>query len=98
MVLGREVTKLHEEFLRGRISDVIAEVGRRELRGEMTLMIEGRSDTNVTSEDALREEIEKLKGEGMRVKEIAEVVGEKYGYAKREIYRLAIPQGLKTKL
>ena len=93
MVLAREVTKLHEEFLRGRISEVIAEAGRRELRGEMTLMIEGRSDANVTSEDALREEIEKLKGEGMRVKEIAEIMGEKYGYAKREIYRLAIPAG-----
>ena len=97
MVLAREVTKLHEEFLRGRISEVIAEVGRRELRGEMTLMIEGRSDADVTSEDALREEIEKLKGDGMRVKEIAEIVGEKYGYAKREIYRLAIGQGAKTK-
>ena len=93
MVLAREVTKLHEEFLRGRISEVIAEAGRRELRGDMTLMIEGRLDANVTSEDALREEIEKLKGEGMRVKEIAEIMGEKYGYAKREIYRLAIPAG-----
>ena len=66
MVLAREVTKLHEEFLRGRISEVIAEIGRRELRGEMTLMIEGRSDSNVASEDALRQEIEKLKEEGMR--------------------------------
>ena len=90
MVLAREVTKLHEEFLRGRISEVIAEISRRELRGEMTLIIEGRSDASMTSEAALRHEIDNLKGEGMRVKEIAEILGEKYGYAKREIYRLAI--------
>lgn len=90
MVLAREVTKLHEEFLRGRISEVIGEVSRREIRGEMTLVIEGCSDSNAASEEALVEEIDKLKGEGMRIKEIAEILGEKYGYSKRAIYRLAL--------
>jgi 16S rRNA (cytidine1402-2'-O)-methyltransferase len=90
MVLAREVTKLHEEFLRGRISEVIGEVSRREIRGEMTLVIEGCSDSNAASEEALVEEIDKLKAEGMRIKEIAEIIGEKYGYSKREIYRLAL--------
>jgi 16S rRNA (cytidine1402-2'-O)-methyltransferase len=90
MVLAREVTKLHEEFLRGRISEVISEVSRREIRGEMTLVIEGCSDSNAASEEALVDEIDKLKGEGMRIKEIAEIIGEKYGYSKRAIYRLAL--------
>lgn len=90
MVLAREVTKLYEEFLRGRISEVIGEVSRREIRGEMTLVIEGCSDSNAASEEALVEEIDKLKGEGMRIKEIAEILGEKYGYSKRAIYRLAL--------
>jgi 16S rRNA (cytidine1402-2'-O)-methyltransferase len=90
MVLAREVTKLHEEFLRGRISEVIGEVSRRAIRGEMTLVIEGCSDSNAASEEALVDEIDKLKGEGMRIKEIAEIIGEKYGYSKREIYRLAL--------
>jgi 16S rRNA (cytidine1402-2'-O)-methyltransferase len=90
MVLAREVTKLHEEFLRGRISEVIGEVSRREIRGEMTLVIEGCSDSNAASEEALVDEIDKLKGEGMRIKEIAEIIGEKYGYSKRAIYRLAL--------
>lgn len=90
MVLAREVTKLYEEFLRGRISEVIGEVSRREIRGEMTLVIEGCSDSNAASEEALVDEIDKLKGEGMRIKEIAEILGEKYGYSKRAIYRLAL--------
>jgi 16S rRNA (cytidine1402-2'-O)-methyltransferase len=97
MVLARELTKIHEEFLRGRISEVIGEVSRREIRGEVTLIIEGCSDVNPPSEGALRDEIAKLKGEGMRVKEIAEMIGEKYGYSKREIYGLAMEQGGKTK-
>lgn len=93
MVLAREVTKIHEEFLRGRISEVIGKVSQREIRGEVTLIIEGCSDVKPPSEEALREEIAKLKGEGMRVKEIAEIIGEKYGYSKREIYQLAMEQG-----
>lgn len=97
MVLARELTKLHEELLRGRISEVIAEVSQREIRGEVTLIIEGSSDVNPPSEEALRDEIAKLAGEGMRVKEIAEIIGEKYGYSKREIYGLALEQGKKTK-
>ena len=97
MVLARELTKLHEEILRGRISEVIAEVSQREIRGEVTLIIEGSSDVNPPSEEALRDEIAKLAGEGLRVKEIAEIIGEKYGYSKREIYGLALEQGRKTK-
>ena len=97
MVMGREITKLHEEFLRGRISEVIAEVSRREIRGEVTLIIEGCSDVDPPSEEALRVEIAELVADGLRVKEIAEVLGEKYGYSKRQIYGLAMDQGRHAK-
>ena len=97
MVLAREVTKIHEEFLRGIISEVIGEVSQREIRGEVTLIIEGCSDLNQPSEEALREEIARLIADGMRVKEVAEVLGEKYGYSKRQIYGLAMDQGKNAK-
>jgi 16S rRNA (cytidine1402-2'-O)-methyltransferase len=93
IVLAREVTKIHEEFLRGRISEVIAEIAHREIRGEVTLIIEGCSGLHPPSEEALREEIVKLLADGLRVKEVAEVLGEKYGYSKRQIYGLAMEQG-----
>ena len=97
MVLAREVTKIHEEFIRGRISEVIGEVGGREIRGEVTLIIEGCSDLHAPSEGALREEITKLLAAGLRVKEVAEVLGEKYGYSKRQIYGLAMDQDKNVK-
>jgi 16S rRNA (cytidine1402-2'-O)-methyltransferase len=97
MVLAREVTKIHEEFLRGSISEVIGEVSQREIRGEVTLIIEGCSDLHAPSEEALREEIARLIADGMRVKEVAEVLGEKYGYSKRQIYGLAMDQGKNAK-
>jgi 16S rRNA (cytidine1402-2'-O)-methyltransferase len=40
-VLARELTKVHEEFLRGTLADLIAELDRRPRRGEMTLLIGG---------------------------------------------------------
>jgi len=41
MAFGREVTKIHEEFVRGRISEAIAAVERKEPRGEITLVVGG---------------------------------------------------------
>lgn len=41
IVLAREITKLHEEFLRGTIKEVIEEIKRFPRRGEITLIMEG---------------------------------------------------------
>ncbi len=42
VVVARELTKVHEEFLRGRASELLAEIGERELKGEATVLVEGR--------------------------------------------------------
>jgi len=90
LVLGREVTKLYEEFVRGRISEVSAAVGRSEPRGEITLVIGGYGGEEIPTEELLRVEIEKLKKKGLRVKEIAEILGERFSCPKKDIYRLAL--------
>jgi 16S rRNA (cytidine1402-2'-O)-methyltransferase len=89
-VLAREVTKIHEEFLRGPVSALVREIGSGEVRGEVTLIISGSAGEYRVNEDLLKAEIRELKGQGLRVKEIAEVLGEKFGYSKKDIYRLAL--------
>jgi 16S rRNA (cytidine1402-2'-O)-methyltransferase len=89
-VLAREVSKVHEEFLRGRISELIRVLQRREIRGEFTVVVSGSTGETPVTEDRLKAEIHELHLRGMRVKEIAEVLGEKFGYPKKEIYRLAM--------
>lgn len=42
--LGRELTKLHEEVIRGRLSSVLGQLG--EPRGEFTVVVAGRSDVS----------------------------------------------------
>ena len=93
VVLAREVTKVHEEFLRGRISELIHQLGEREIRGELTLIVQGSTGESGISEDHLKAEIRKLRGEGLRVKEIAELLGERYSMAKRELYKIALAIG-----
>jgi len=95
-VLAREVSKVHEEFLRGPLSELICMLERQEIRGEVTLIISGSAGESRVNEDLLIAEIRELKGQGLRHKEIAEVLGEKFGYAKKEIYRLALALGGKA--
>jgi 16S rRNA (cytidine1402-2'-O)-methyltransferase len=43
MVLTRELTKIYEEVLRGRVSEIQTQIGERKLKGEMTLVISGKT-------------------------------------------------------
>lgn len=43
VVIAREITKLHEEFLRGTPEKLIEQLQRRSLKGEITLMISGKT-------------------------------------------------------
>lgn len=95
MVLGREITKVYEEFIRGGLAEVTLEIGCRKIRGEIVLLVSGFAGEPVVSEDVLKAEIEKLAQKGLRIKEIAEIVGERFSHPKREIYRLALEGGKK---
>lgn len=95
VVLAREVTKAYEEFLRGRLSEISAALAAREPRGEFTVVVRGSETAPPPSQEFLLAEIRKLKGKGLRVKEIAELLSERYSCSKKEVYRLAV-ESLKT--
>jgi 16S rRNA (cytidine1402-2'-O)-methyltransferase len=90
MTLAREVTKVHEEFLRGPVSQILQQIAERQIKGEVTLVVRGWDQQTAVSLQEVKQEAHELLAQGMRVKEIAEVLGEKYGYAKKEIYRIAV--------
>jgi 16S rRNA (cytidine1402-2'-O)-methyltransferase len=43
MVLTRELTKIYEEVLRGKVSEIQTQIGERKLKGEITLVISGKT-------------------------------------------------------
>lgn len=89
MVLARELTKIHEEFLRGtadQIRRVLLERGS--VKGELTVLI-APSENKQEIDDPLAE-IHKLElEEGLSRMEAIKAVAKRLGLPKRQIYRLA---------
>jgi 16S rRNA (cytidine1402-2'-O)-methyltransferase len=54
VALARELTKLHQEVIRGSLSEVLTAVEGRELKGEVVLVVEGAAHAAGGEEDALR--------------------------------------------
>ena len=90
IVVAREVSKIHEEFLRGSVSEVIERLADREVKGEITIVIRGSAGGAQISQQQLKAEIGQLSRAGTGVKEIAEMLGDRYGLSKREVYRLVL--------
>ncbi|MCI8469648.1 MAG: 16S rRNA (cytidine(1402)-2'-O)-methyltransferase, partial [Eggerthellaceae bacterium] len=95
----RELTKLHEEVVRGpapQVSDEFARRAREEgVRGEIVLVIDapGAEEAAADAAGAAREARElaaRLVGGGMRAKEAARRVAEECGIARNEAYDLAL--------
>jgi 16S rRNA (cytidine1402-2'-O)-methyltransferase len=94
--LAREMTKFHEEFLRGDVSSVLENVRKRTILGECTLVIAGATPEEQTStpekEDlaAINAEIQKMLAQGRGVKEISQECAKKFGWKRSTIYKLAV--------
>jgi 16S rRNA (cytidine1402-2'-O)-methyltransferase len=87
VAVARELTKLHEEVLRGRISEVLARLGEREPKGEVAVVIEGATDSETPDIDGLTAQARALVDAGMRKREAAAEVSRRHGGSVNEIYR-----------
>ncbi len=94
-VLARELTKLHEELARGRLSELLARFPG-EVRGEVTLVVEGAGDGGGAEEEAaapgevepLEEELSRRLGAGEPASALARDVARARGLPRREVYAL----------
>ena len=88
--IAREMTKLHEEFIHGRISEVLAEITARErIRGEVTIVFApGSREPKRPSVEQLDSDLADLLKEGMRRTEALKELAARYGIRKNELYRL----------
>ncbi len=90
ITMAREMTKMHEEILSGRISEVLATLQQRDrVHGEITLVLgtPARQAVEVTT-DELRAEFERLRESGMRRNDAVKAVAEKFGMRKNDVYRV----------
>ena len=95
VVVAREVTKLHEEFLRGRACDVLENLKAREaVKGEITLLIgkasgeEARVEADAFVRPSVRQRVEEIMAEEkVDQKAALKKVAKERGVSKSEAYR-----------
>jgi 16S rRNA (cytidine1402-2'-O)-methyltransferase len=90
IVIAREVSKIHEEFLRGTIGALVSQLAEREVKGELTIVVQGASGDLPVPEEELKAEIRRLVDAGVGVKQISELLGDRYQLAKRDVYQMAV--------
>lgn len=88
IALARELTKLHEEFLRGPVSTVLTELQNRPvIRGEMVLVIDGKVATATSSKGSVADDVRKLIAQGLSEKDALKQAAKTHGLGKSEAYR-----------
>jgi 16S rRNA (cytidine1402-2'-O)-methyltransferase len=92
VVIAREVTKIHEEFLRGNAGDVLETLkARGDIKGEITLLIgkmEGTQKKELSSRVSVRQRLEQIMtAEKLDEKAALKKVAKELGISKSEAYR-----------
>ena len=87
IVLAREITKIHEEFIRGDIDFLIEK--SKEIKGEIVLIIEAnnKKEENKLLDFSLEEHYKYYENQGLEKKEIIKKIAKDRNVNKNEIYK-----------
>jgi len=96
-VIARELTKLHEEILRGSLRELAEQFASRTAKGEIVLLIGAESTASTTEVEAasparLIERIHELEQQGTDSKEALKVAARELGIKRAEAYRMMVAQ------
>jgi 16S rRNA (cytidine1402-2'-O)-methyltransferase len=92
IVLARELTKVHEEFLRGTPQQILEQLENRDaVKGEITLVI-ARSERPAQTADPLAE-VQRLQEQGLDRMEAIKAVAKQFELPKRQVYKLSMERG-----
>ena len=91
-VLSREMTKLHEEFIRGSVSEILQNLkARSAIKGELTLLVKGHIEDNDVPLEIIRQELENsIKLTGNSLSSLAKQIAVKYNLPKNMVYKEAL--------
>ncbi|MBL0700046.1 MAG: 16S rRNA (cytidine(1402)-2'-O)-methyltransferase [Desulfosarcina sp.] len=91
-VLAREMTKIHEEFIRGQVSEIVNSIKKRTVvKGECTLIVSGCVEKEkVTPETVLGEIRRRLKVSDESISKLSKNIAIKFGVSKKSVYDDAV--------
>ncbi|MBQ1325387.1 MAG: 16S rRNA (cytidine(1402)-2'-O)-methyltransferase [Solobacterium sp.] len=85
--IAREITKLHEEFLRGTVSELIAAL-QEEARGEMVVVLEGNTAPEEITDEAILAEVQQYIDNGMSTSAAVKAAAKALKVNKNRVYEL----------
>jgi len=91
-VMAREMTKLHEEFIRDQLSEILAALkGRSAIKGECTLLVSGWDDNRAVEWESVQNEIkDQLQSSTEPISKVVKKISQKYGLPKNKVYQEAL--------
>jgi 16S rRNA (cytidine1402-2'-O)-methyltransferase len=87
LVLGREITKMHEQFVRGSALEVAERMDQGKIKGEVTILIEGGKPMQRHVD--LIPAVKRLREEGLSASKTAAVLSQITGEDRKTIYQMA---------
>jgi len=88
-VIARELTKLYEEIIRGTLSDIIAGLAERDIKGEITIIIAGaQEETDVDPTEAIKTRLAELAADHtLSTRDIVTTIAEETGLPRKLVYK-----------
>lgn len=97
-VLARELTKTHEEILRGPLEALVQHVQHTPPRGAFVLVVNGAEKGQmVANSPQLNKQIEEMLKAGVSVKQVRDDLAKQHNLPKRQVYQLALEISKKYK-
>lgn len=88
--VARELTKVHEEFVRGTLGELSRRYAGQEVLGEVVLLVEGRTGEQRWTEEEVRRALEEGLARGEKLKGLSTDVAKRAGWTGQEVYRLGL--------
>lgn len=90
--LGRELTKMHEEIVRGTLGEIQTHTASRDPRGEYTLVIGGAPSSVKWTESEVMAAMRTIIETGLNRSSAARQIAAESGWSRQEVYRLSLEE------
>jgi 16S rRNA (cytidine1402-2'-O)-methyltransferase len=86
ILIAKEITKIHENIIKGKLDDILEKVKSIVLKGELTIVLSSETNKNKDPNVDLNKEILNLTKK-MKTADLAKYLSKKFKFSKKEIYQ-----------
>jgi len=86
--VARELTKIHEEYLRGTLGELVQKFSEKEPKGELVIVVEGRQNNIAMSAEEVLIALTEAKKQGLSTRDAVKDVAALSGVSKSKVYEL----------